>query len=127
MKLSKPIIIKNIDGSEKKIHEVNITKENFTARAILEAEREFLLNEGLGLPANISFESLKSYQGYIAARIIGCRYNELLGLPGDDFLKVVGIIKGFLDGLDWEILTDLISEKSELLSLKKQEQASNIG
>lgn len=123
MKLSKPIIIKNIDGSEKRIEEVKITKENFTARAILEAEREFLLNEGLGLPTNVSFESLKSYQGYIAARIIGCRYNELLELPGDDFLKIVAIIKGFLDGLDWEILTDLISEKSELLSLKKQEQA----
>lgn len=127
MKLSKPIIIKNIDGSEKRIEEVNITKENFTARAVLEAEREFLLNEGLGLPTNIPFESLKSYQGYIAARIIGCRYNELLELPGDDFLKITGVVKGFLDGLDWEILTDLISEKSELLSLKKQEQASNIG
>lgn len=127
MKLSKPIIIKNFDGSEKRIEKVNITKENFTARAVLEAEREFLLNEGLGLPGNVSFENLKSYQGYIAARIIGCRYSELLELPGDDFLKIAGVVKGFLDGLDWEILTDLISEKSELLSLKKQEQASNIG
>lgn len=122
MKLSKPIIIKNIDGSEKRIEEVNITKENFTARAVLEAEREFLLNEGFGLPTNVPFENLRAYQGYIAAKIIGCRYNELIGLPGDDFLKITAVIKGFLDGLDWEILTDLISENSDSLLQKKREQ-----
>ena len=68
MKLSKPIIIKNFDGSEKRIEEVNITKENFTARAVLEAEREFLLNEGLGLPGNVPFENLKLFNLKYCAR-----------------------------------------------------------
>lgn len=122
MKLSQPIIIKNIDGTEKKIEEVNITKENFTARALLEGEREFLLNETLGMPTNVPFENLKSYQGYIAARIIGCRYNELLSLPISDFISITSVVKGFLDGLDWAILKELISEKSESLLPKKQEQ-----
>lgn len=122
MKLSKPIIIIE-NNQEKKIEEINITKENFTAKVLLEAEREFLLNETLGMPTNIPFENLKSYQGYIAARIIGCRYSELLSLPIDDFINITSVIKGFLDGLDWGVLTELISEKLESSSPKKPEQS----
>ena len=109
MKLSKPILIRDGEGT-KEVTEIKITKESFTARALLEAEREFLLNEGTLTP-NIPFENLKSYQGYVAAKIIGCRYNDLIELPASDYIKIVAVIKGFLDGLDWEILAELISEK----------------
>lgn len=108
LKLSKAIKVRK-NGEEKEITEIEIKPEDFTAKALLEAEREFLINGGV-FPKG-EMESSRAYQGYIAAKILECRIDDLETLPATDFLKIANVVKGFFDGLELEILTQMLLGK----------------
>ena len=110
MKLSKPIVI-GIGDSQKTISEINIKKEDFTARVIVEAEKKFLLSGG-GF-AKGEMESTRAYLGYVAAKIIDCKPEDLMKLTGTEYIKITNMIKGFFDGSDLETLMEILSGKSE--------------
>lgn len=108
MKLSKPLII-GIGDSQTTISEINIKKEDFTAGVIIESEKEFLLSGGIF--AKGEMESTRAYLGYVAAKIIKCKPEDLEKLPGTDFIKITNVIKGFFDGSDLETLMEILSGK----------------
>ncbi|MDU1911058.1 hypothetical protein [Fusobacterium sp.] len=108
LKLSKPIKIRK-NGKEKDTTEIEIKPEDFTAKILLEAEREFLLTGGV-FPKG-EMENSRAYQGYIAAKILECRIDDLEELPATDFLKITNVVKGFFDGLELENLTQILLGK----------------
>lgn len=108
MKLKKPIIT-GFGENEKTISEINIKEEDFTAKILLEAEREFLLTGGVFTKGDM--ESSRAYQGLIASKIIGCTPGDLEKLSAIEYIKLTNIIKGFFDGLDYQELMEILSEK----------------
>lgn len=108
LKLSKSIKIRK-NGEEKDTTEIEIKSEDFTAKILLEAEREFLINGGVF--AKGEMESSRAYQGYIAAKILECRIDDLEALPATDFFKITNVVKGFFDGLELENLTQILLGK----------------
>jgi len=100
--------IKN--GVEVEIDEINISKENFTPKSILDSEREFLLTGGIFPQGDM--ENSRGYLGYVAAKMINCSYDDLVEkLSGNEFLEVTNQVKGLFDGLGLEALVSKILEK----------------
>lgn len=110
MKLKQPIIT-GFGDTQKTISEVNIKKEDFTAKILLDAEREFLLTGGIFPQGNM--EGSRAYLGLIAAKIIGCTPSDLEKLSALEYIKITNIIKGFFDSLEYQNLMEILSEKSE--------------
>ena len=108
MKLKKPIIT-GFGDSQKTISEINIKEEDFTARILLEAEREFLLTSGAFERGNMEYS--RAYQGLIASKIIGCTPGDLERLSAIEYIRITNIIKGFFDGLDYQELMEILSGK----------------
>lgn len=108
MKLTKPLKI-GIGDSQQTISEIDIKKEDFTARVIIESEKEFLLSGGIF--AKGEMESTRGYLGYVAAKIIGCKPEELMELSGSDYIRITNVVKGFFDGSDLETLMEILSGK----------------
>ena len=108
MKLKKPIIT-GFGDNQKTISEVNIKEEDFTAKVLLEAEREFLLTGGVFSKGDM--EDSRAYQGLIASKIIGCTPGDLEKLSAIEYIKLTNIIKGFFDGLDYQELMEILSGK----------------
>ena len=93
--------IKN--GVEVEIDEINISKENFTPKSILDSEREFLLTGGI-FPQG-------GYLGYVAAKMINCSYDDLVEkLTGREYLEVTNEVKGLFNGVGLESLAAKILE-----------------
>lgn len=109
MKLEKSIIT-GFGEHQKTISEINIKKEDFTAKILLEAEREFLLMGGI-FPSG-DMESSRAYLGVIASKIIGCTPDELTRLSALEYIKITNIIKGFFDGLEYRNFLEALSGKS---------------
>lgn len=110
MKLEKPIIT-GFGDNQQTISEINIKKEDFTAKILLEAEREFLLIGGI-FPKG-EMEGSRAYLGLIASKIIGCTPSDLETLSAIEYIKITNMIKGFFDGLEYQVLMEMLSEKSE--------------
>lgn len=108
IKLSKPLIIGSGEN-KKELLEIEIKKEDFTAKTLIEAEREFLLTGGVFSKGDM--EGSRSYLGYVASKIIGCRFEEIENLAGMDYLRITNLIKGFFDGLELENLTQILLGK----------------
>lgn len=108
MKLKQPIIT-GFGEHEKTISEINIKESDFTAKILLEAEREFLVTGGIFEKGNM--EASRAYQGIIAAKIIGCTPGDLEKLSAMDYIKITNIIKGFFDDLDYQELKEILSGK----------------
>lgn len=108
MKLKKPIIT-GFGENEKIIEEVNIKEEDFTAKILLEAEREFLVTGGVFERGNMEYS--RAYQGFIASKIIGCTPGDLEKLPATEYIKITNIIKSFFEGLDYQELMEVLSGK----------------
>ena len=82
MKLKKPLIIKNFGAEERKIEEINIKKEDFTAKVIIDAEQSFLMSSGV-FPAEGMHNSRK-FLTFVLAELLEVRYENLLELDGED-------------------------------------------
>lgn len=108
MKLSKPIVT-GFGESQKTISEINIKQEDFTAKVLLESEREFLLTGGI-FPKG-EMEGSRAYLGVIASKIIGCTPSDLETLSALEYIKITNIIKGFFEGLDYQELMEILSGK----------------
>ena len=108
MKLEKPIIT-GFGDNQQTISEINIKKEDFTAKILLEAEREFLLTGGI-FPKG-EMEDSRAYLGVIASKIIGCTPSDLETLSALEYIKITNIIKGFFEGLDYQELMEILSGK----------------
>lgn len=108
MKLSKPIVT-GFGESQKTISEINIKQEDFTAKVLLESEREFLLTGGI-FPKG-EMEDSRAYLGVIASKIIGCTPSDLETLSALEYIKITNIIKGFFEGLDYQELMEILSGK----------------
>ena len=108
MKLSKPIVT-GFGENQKTISEVNIKQEDFTAKVLLESEREFLLTGGI-FPKG-EMEGSRAYLGVIASKIIGCTPSDLETLSALEYIKITNIIKGFFEGLDYQELMEILSGK----------------
>lgn len=110
MKLEKPIIT-GFGDNQQTISVISIKKEDFTAKILLEAEREFLLTGGI-FPKG-EMEGSRAYLGLIASKIIGCTPSDLEKVSAIEYIKITNMIKGFFDGLEYQTLMELLSEKSE--------------
>lgn len=108
MKLSKPIVT-GFGENQKTISEINIKQEDFTAKVLLESEREFLLTGGI-FPKG-EMEDSRAYLGVIASKIIGCTPSDMETLPALEYIKITNIIKGFFEGLDYQELMEILSGK----------------
>ena len=108
MKLAKPIIT-GFGENQQTISEINIKKEDFTAKILLEAEREFLLTGGI-FPKG-EMEDSRAYLGVVASKIIGCTPSDLETLSALEYIKITNIIKGFFEGLDYQELMEILSGK----------------
>ena len=99
--------IKN--GIEVEIDEINISKEDFTPKSILDAEREFLLTGGIFSQGDM--ENSRGYLGYVAAKMINCSYDDLVEkLTGREYLEVTNEVKGLFNGVGLESLAAKILE-----------------
>ncbi|WP_336163879.1 hypothetical protein [Fusobacterium polymorphum] len=99
--------IKN--GVEVEIDEINISKENFTPKSILDSEREFLLTGGIFPQGDM--ENSRGYLGYVAAKMINCSYDDLVEkLTGREYLEVTNEVKGLFNGVGLESLAAKILE-----------------
>jgi len=99
--------IKN--GIEVEIDEINISKEDFTPKSILDAEREFLLTGGIFPQGDM--ENSRGYLGYVAAKMINCSYDDLVEkLTGREYLEVTNEVKGLFNGVGLESLAAKILE-----------------
>ena len=107
MKLKNKItFIKN--GVEVEIDEINISKENFTPKSILDSEREFLLTGGIFPQGDM--ENSRGYLGYVAAKMINCSYDLVEKLTGREYLEVTNEVKGLFNGVGLERLAAKILE-----------------
>lgn len=99
MKLQKKIkCIK--DGKEFETDEIEIKKEDFTPKILLEAEREFLMTGGVFPQGDI--ESSRAFLAIVAFKMIGCSYDTMIEeMTGLEFLEVTNAVKGLYDGLGW--------------------------
>lgn len=118
MELKQPIIT-GFGENQKTISTIDISEKDFTAKVLLEAEREFLLTGGIFPKGDM--EGSRAYLGLIASKIIGCTSSDLEKLPGMEFIKVTNIIKGFFEGLEYQELLEMISEKLGSQSQEKPE------
>ena len=99
--------IKN--GVEVEIDEINISKEDFTPKSILDAEREFLLTGGIFPQGDM--ENSRGYLGYVASKMINCSYDDLVEkLTGREYLEVTNEVKGLFNGVGLESLAAKILE-----------------
>lgn len=99
--------IKN--GIEVEIDEINISKEDFTPKSILDAEREFLLTGGIFPQGDM--ENSRGYLGYVASKMINCSYDDLVEkLTGREYLEVTNEVKGLFNGVGLESLAAKILE-----------------
>ena len=99
--------IKN--GIEVEIDEINISKEDFTPKSILDAEREFLLIGGIFPQGDM--ENSRGYLGYVASKMINCSYDDLVEkLTGREYLEITNEVKGLFNGLGLENLVSKILE-----------------
>lgn len=111
IKLKKPIKCK-INEKEVEIKEINISSEKFTPRQLLEAEREFLLTGGIF--AQGEMENSRAYQAQVAAKMIGCSYDDLIDtVSGDEFLEITNAVRGLFinSGLE-NILAKMLEKQS---------------
>lgn len=109
IKLKKPIKCK-IDDKYVEIKEINISSENFTPRQLLEAEREFLLTGGIF--AQGEMESSRAYLGTIAAKIVGCSFDDLIdNVSCSEFLNITNEVKGLFVSSGLESILVKMSEK----------------
>lgn len=58
-------------------------------------------------------EGSRAYLGLIASKIIGCTPSDLETLSAIEYIKITNMIKGFFDGLEYQVLMEMLSEKSE--------------
>lgn len=87
LKLKKPL-----DTGKEVINEINFDFGKLRGRDLLECESSA---RAMGdSTASISF-SMK-YQILVAAKASGLKYDDLLDLPGDDYMKVLAQVNGFL-------------------------------
>ena len=99
--------IKN--GVEVEIDEINISKENFTPKSILDSEREFLLTGGIFPQGDM--ENSRGYLGFVAAKMINCSYDDLVEkLTGREYLEITNEVKGLFNGVGLESLAAKILE-----------------
>lgn len=56
-------------------------------------------------------EYSRAYQGFIAAKIIGCTPEDLEKLLATEYIKITNIIKSFFEGLDYQELMEVLSGK----------------
>nr|DAW75394.1 MAG TPA: hypothetical protein [Caudoviricetes sp.] len=99
--------IKN--GIEVEIDEINISKEDFTPKSILDAEREFLLTGGIFPQGDM--ENSRGYLGYVASKMINCSYDDLVEkLTGREYLEITNEVKGLFNGVGLESLAAKILE-----------------
>lgn len=115
MKLKKPLIIKNFGAEERKIEEINIKKENFTAKVIIDAEQSFLMSSGV-FPAEGMHNSRK-FLTFVLAELLEVRYENLLELDGEDLLSITDEVKNFFGVSALEKIVEMFSAKQGQSSL----------
>lgn len=87
--LSKPIML-----GDKEIKEIELDFSKITGNDLVKAESEA---RAKGDASPSMFLSMK-YQLMLAAKIIGVKYEDLLGLPAEDCKKVIAPVALFLLG-----------------------------
>ncbi|MGL6169173.1 MAG: hypothetical protein ACRC0Y_12895 [Fusobacteriaceae bacterium] len=109
MELKDPFLMK-IGEDEKKITELSLTKEKFTASVIIKSEKEFLITGGV-FPSG-SMEDSRAYLLCVAAKMLGFRTEDLEDkLSGEDFIAVTDVVKGFYGGTGLNALLQTLLEK----------------
>lgn len=109
IKLKKPIKCK-INDKDVEITEIDIKSEKFTPRQLLDAEREFLLTGGVF--AQGEMESSRAYLAYVAAKMIGCSYDDLIDtVSGEEFLEITNAVKGLFASSGLETILAKMLEK----------------
>lgn len=95
------------NGVEVEIDEINISKEDFKPKAILDAEREFLMTGGVFPQGDM--ENSRAYLGYVASKMINCSYDDLVEkLTGKEYIEVTNEVKGLFNGMALENLMEKI-------------------
>ncbi|WP_293957935.1 hypothetical protein [uncultured Fusobacterium sp.] len=115
MKLKKPLLIKNFGAEERKIEEINIKKEDFTAKVIIDAEQNFLMSNGI-FPTEGMHNSRK-FLTFVLAELLEVRYDNLLELDGEDLISITDEIKNFFGASALEKIVEMFSVKQGQSSL----------
>jgi len=92
--LSKPATL-----NQKQATEINLDFNKMTGNAIVEAERQFNLYNGVYNPIAGIGESI-DFLAYLASGISGVIVEDIKNLPSTDFLRVIYAVKNYSGGQD---------------------------
>lgn len=93
----------------KEIKEINLSKEKFTAKVLLEAEQSFLRNGGV-YPID-GMQNSRKFLTYVVSEMTEIRYDDLLNLNGEDLIRLTDEVKGFFGNSGLEKLMEIFLEK----------------
>lgn len=87
IKLKKPLAVKG-----KELKELNLDFDKLTGNDLVQAEREV---RAMGEKSPFLAVSMQ-YQAAVAAKAIGCPVDDVLGLSGKDFTRIMAASADFL-------------------------------